>query len=43
VEGRDEVAALADRFNHMAERLQEADRQQRELERLRRDGGLGQP
>jgi signal transduction histidine kinase len=37
VEGRDEVAALADRFNHMAERLQEADRQQRELETLRRD------
>ena len=37
VEGRDEVAALAASFNHMAERLQEADRQQRELDRLRRD------
>jgi signal transduction histidine kinase len=37
VEGRDEVAALAASFNHMAERLQDADRQQRELDRLRRD------
>jgi signal transduction histidine kinase len=37
VEGRDEVAVLAASFNHMAERLQEADRQQRELDQLRRD------
>jgi signal transduction histidine kinase len=35
--GKDEVAALAVSFNHMVERLQEADRQQRELDRLRRD------
>jgi signal transduction histidine kinase len=37
VEGRDEVAVLAASFNHMAERLQEADRKQRELDQLRRD------
>ncbi len=37
LEGRDEVAGLAASFNHMAERLQAADRQQRELDRLRRD------
>lgn len=36
-EGKDEVAALAVSFNHMAERLQEADRKQRELDQLRRD------
>jgi signal transduction histidine kinase len=36
-DGRDEIAALADSFNHMAERLQEASRQQRELDTLRRD------
>lgn len=35
--GKDEVAALAMSFNDMAERLQEADRQQRELDSLRRD------
>lgn len=37
LKGNDEVAALASSFNHMAERLQEADQQQRELEHLRRD------
>jgi signal transduction histidine kinase len=37
LEGRDEVAALAASFNHMAERLQEADQRQRELDTLRRD------
>lgn len=37
VEGKDEIAALAASFNHMAERLQAADRQQRELDQLRRD------
>jgi signal transduction histidine kinase len=37
VEGRDEVAALASSFNLMAERLQDSDRQQRELDSLRRD------
>jgi signal transduction histidine kinase len=37
VEGKDEVAALAASFNRMAERLQDADRQQREIDRLRRD------
>lgn len=37
LEGRDEIAALAASFNHMAERLQQADRQQRKLDILRRD------
>jgi len=37
VSGRDEVAALAETFNQMAEQLQTADRRQRELESLRRD------
>jgi signal transduction histidine kinase len=37
VEGKDEVSHLARTFNLMAERLQEADRQQRELDTLRRD------
>jgi signal transduction histidine kinase len=37
LEGRDEVTALAASFNKMAKRLQEADRQQRELDQLRRD------
>jgi len=37
VSGRDEVSALAAAFNQMAEQLQTADRQQRELETLRRD------
>jgi signal transduction histidine kinase len=37
VEGKDEVSHLARTFNQMAERLQEADRQQRELDTLRRD------
>jgi signal transduction histidine kinase len=36
-EGRDEMAALAKAFNHMAEQLQEADQKQRQLERLRSD------
>ena len=37
VNGRDEVAALAETFNQMAEQLQAADRKKRELENLRRD------
>jgi len=37
VNGRDEVAALANTFNQMAEQLQTADQKQRELESLRRD------
>jgi signal transduction histidine kinase len=37
LEGRDEVAALAASFNHMAEQLQEADAHQRELDSLRRE------
>lgn len=37
VQGRDEVAALANAFNIMAEQLQAADRKQRELESMRRD------
>jgi signal transduction histidine kinase len=37
VSGRDELSALAVSFNQMAERLQAADQQQRELEHLRRD------
>jgi len=37
LEGRDEITALAASFNHMAERLQDADRQQRQLDTLRRD------
>jgi signal transduction histidine kinase len=37
VNGRDEVAALSDAFNQMAEQLQAADQKQRELEKLRRD------
>ena len=37
VNGRDEVAALANTFNQMAEQLQMADQKQRELESLRRD------
>lgn len=37
VNGRDEVASLAETFNQMAEQLQAADQRQRELESLRRD------
>lgn len=37
VVGQDEVSHLARTFNLMAERLEEADRQQRELDTLRRD------
>ena len=37
VNGRDEVAMLANTFNKMAEQLQAADQKQRELESLRRD------
>jgi signal transduction histidine kinase len=37
VQGRDEVAALANAFNQMAEQLQAADQKQRELETMRRD------
>jgi len=37
VTGRDEVAALASTFNHMAEKLQLTDQKQRELESMRRD------
>lgn len=37
VEGRDEVAQVAEAFNSMAERLQEADREARRLEAARRD------
>ena len=37
VEGRDEIAALASSFNHMAGQLQEADARERELANLRRE------
>jgi len=37
VRGNDELAALAQAFNHMSLRLQETDQKQRELEMLRRD------
>lgn len=37
VEGKDEVSRLGATFNQMAQRLHEADRQQRELDTLRRD------
>ena len=37
VTGRDELSALAETFNQMAEQLQAADKKQRELESLRRD------
>jgi signal transduction histidine kinase len=37
VKGQDEVAALANTFNQMAEQLETADKKQRELERLRAD------
>ncbi len=37
IPGRDEVAALAQSFNQMAQRLQTADQKQRELDALRRD------
>lgn len=37
VEGRDEIAALASSFNHMAAQLQEADARERELATLRRE------
>lgn len=37
LEGGDEITALSASFNDMAERLQTADRQQRELDALRRD------
>lgn len=37
VSGRDEVATLAESFNKMASQLQEMDKKQRELERLRTD------
>ena len=37
IEGRDEVAALATSFNHMAEQIQQADTQKRELDALRHE------
>ncbi len=37
VTGSDEMAALADAFNHMAAQLEDADRRQREAEQLRRN------
>ena len=37
VQGRDEVAMLANAFNQMAEQLQAIDQKQRELENMRRD------
>lgn len=37
VQGRDEVAMLANAFNQMAEQLQVADQKQREVENMRRD------
>jgi signal transduction histidine kinase len=37
VDGRDEVAGLARSFNVMAERLEDAERKQQEVDRLRRD------
>ncbi|MFN8401163.1 MAG: HAMP domain-containing sensor histidine kinase [Anaerolineales bacterium] len=37
VQGRDEVAALAQTFNKMAEQLEAADAKQRELEKMRAD------
>ena len=37
INGRDELSGLAVTFNQMAEQLQVADQQQRELEKLRRD------
>ncbi|GAB4463994.1 MAG: hypothetical protein Kow0070_25330 [Anaerolineales bacterium] len=37
VQGRDEVSALANAFNRMAEQLQTADRKQRDLDNMRRD------
>lgn len=37
VEGRDEIARLAEDFNHMARRLEEASSRERELEKSRRD------
>lgn len=37
VQGRDEVAMLANAFNRMAEQLQAMDQKQRELENMRRD------
>jgi signal transduction histidine kinase len=37
IEGKDELARLAMSFNQMAERLQQADRQKREAETMRRD------
>jgi signal transduction histidine kinase len=37
IEGRDEVSTLTTSFNHMAEKLQEADARQRQLDNLRRE------
>ncbi|MBK8421394.1 histidine kinase dimerization/phospho-acceptor domain-containing protein [Candidatus Villigracilis saccharophilus] len=37
ISGRDEVAALANTFNQMAEQLEAVDAKQRELEQLRAD------
>jgi signal transduction histidine kinase len=37
VQGRDEVAMLANTFNQMAEQLQTADQKQRDLDNMRRD------
>ncbi len=37
VRGRDEIAQLAGSFNQMAEKLEAADRQRRQVEQLRRD------
>ena len=37
VQGRDEVSALANTFNQMAEQLQAADQKQRDLDNMRRD------
>ena len=37
INGKDEVAALASTFNQMAEKLQAADKKQRDLDNMRRD------
>jgi len=37
INGKDEVAALASAFNQMAEKLQAADKKQRDLDNMRRD------
>ncbi len=37
IDGRDEISSLASSFNHMAEQLQNAEKHQKELDKLRRD------